>query len=101
MRWNWTQPDWPNLRFDSDAVESFERRFLLSSGEFLGAVRHVTGDERDRLRIELLSEEAMRTSAIEAPGTGRRRDDGGRLFHLRRIPDPRHPQPLGRDAPSP
>ena len=65
MRWNWTQPDWPKFRFDSAAVEPLERRFLLSSGEILGAVRHVTGDERDRLRIELLSEEAMRTSAIE------------------------------------
>ena len=65
MRWNWTQPDWPNFRYDSDAVEPLEQRFLLSSGEILGAVRHVTGKERDRLRIELLSEEAMRTSAIE------------------------------------
>ena len=65
MRWNWTQPSWPNFRYDSAAVESHERRFLLSSGEILGAVRHVTGEERDRLRIELLSEEAMRTSAIE------------------------------------
>ena len=65
MRWNWTQPDWPNFRYDSAAVEPFERRFLMSSGEILGAVRHVTGEERDRLRIELLSEEAMRTSAIE------------------------------------
>lgn len=65
MPWNWTQADWPNFRYDSAALEPFERRFLLSSGEILGAVRHLTGDERDRLRIELLSEEAMRTSAIE------------------------------------
>jgi len=66
MRWNWTQPDWPNFGYDSTAVEPLERRFLLSSGEILGAVRHVAGEERDRLRIELLSEEAMRTSAIGA-----------------------------------
>jgi len=65
MRWNWNQPDWPNFVYDSAAIEPLERRFLLSSGEIFGAVRHVTGDERDRLRIELLSEEAMRTSAIE------------------------------------
>jgi len=65
MRWNWTQPDWPNFGYDGTAVEPLERRFLLSSGEILGAVRHVTGEERDRLRIELLTEEAMRTSAIE------------------------------------
>lgn len=65
MRWNWTQPGWPNFRYDSAAGEPLERQFLLSSGEIVGAVRHVTDDERDRLRIELLSEEAMRTSAIE------------------------------------
>ena len=65
MRWNWTQGDWPNFRYDKSLIEPLERRFLLSSGEILGAVRHVTGEERDRLRIELLSEEAMCTSAIE------------------------------------
>lgn len=65
MPWNWTQSDWPIFRYDSAAIEPLERRFLLSSGEILGAVRHVAGEERDRLRIELLSEEAMRTSAIE------------------------------------
>lgn len=44
----------------TSAPSNLERRFLLSSGEILGAVRHVTGDERDRLRlrIDLLSEEA-------------------------------------------
>ena len=65
MRWNWTRPDWPNFRFDSAAVEALERRFLLSSGEIVGAFRYLAGDERDRLRIDLLSEEAIRTSAIE------------------------------------
>ena len=65
MRWNWTHPDWPNFRYGSAAIEPLERKFLLSSGEILGAIRHVTGEERDWLRIELLSEEAMRTSAIE------------------------------------
>lgn len=65
MPWNWTQADWPNFRYDAAALDRLERQFLLSSGEILGAVRHVTGDERDRLRIELLSEEAMQTSAIE------------------------------------
>lgn len=65
MRWNWTLPDWPDFRYDPAGIAALERRFLLSSGEILGAVRHVTGEDRDRLRIELLSEEALRTSAIE------------------------------------
>jgi len=65
MRWNWTQPGWPTFRYHVPPLDVLERQFLLSSGEILGAVRHVGSDERDRLRIELLSEEAMHTSAIE------------------------------------
>lgn len=65
MTWNWTQVGWPEFKYSTLALEALERSFLLSSGEILGAVRHVGGAERDRLRIEILSEEAMRTSAIE------------------------------------
>ncbi|PRA80587.1 cell filamentation protein Fic [Ochrobactrum sp. MYb29] len=65
MPWNWKQPDWPHFRFDASALAALEQRFLLSSGEVIGAVRHIDPDERDRLRIELLSDEAVKTSAIE------------------------------------
>ena len=65
MAWNWTLPDWPDFTYDASALEPFEQMFLLSSGEILGAVHHVSQPEREQLRIELLSEEAMQTSAIE------------------------------------
>ena len=65
MPWNWTLPDWPDFRYDATVLEQFERKFLLSSGEIVGAVHHVSPSEREQLRIELLSEEAMQTSAIE------------------------------------
>lgn len=65
MRWDWTLSDWPGFRFDSTAVEPLERRLLQSFGKILIAVHHMAGDERARLCIELLSEEAMQTSAIE------------------------------------
>lgn len=65
MAWNWTLPDWPDFLYDASALEPFEQTFLLSSGEILGAVHHVSQPEREQLRIELLSEEAMQTSAIE------------------------------------
>ncbi|MCP6330014.1 DUF4172 domain-containing protein, partial [Klebsiella pneumoniae] len=45
--------------------EPLERRFLLSSGEVIGAVRHVGEEERTLLRVELLSDEAVKTSEIE------------------------------------
>ena len=65
MPWNWTLPDWPNFRYDASVLEAFEQKFLLSSGEIVGAVHHVSQPDREQLRIELLSEEAMQTSAIE------------------------------------
>ncbi len=65
MTWNWQLPHWPDFRYDAAAIASYEQRFLLSSGEILGAVHHVSAADRDQLRIELLSDEAMQTSAIE------------------------------------
>lgn len=65
MVWNWQIPGWPEFRYDAAALAPLEQRFLLSSGEILGAVHHVSPSERDQLRIDLLSDEAMQTSAIE------------------------------------
>ncbi|MTE01022.1 DUF4172 domain-containing protein [Paracoccus sp. YIM 132242] len=65
MPWNWTSPRWPDFAYDAAAMEPLERRFLLASGEIVGAVRHVDDADRDWLRIDLLSDEAVRTSAIE------------------------------------
>ena len=65
MAWNWQIPGWPEFRYDAAALAPLEQRFLLSFGEILGAVHHVSPSERDQLRIDLLSDEAMKTSAIE------------------------------------
>lgn len=65
MRWNWEQPDWPNFTYDKQALEPLEREFLLRSGEFLGVFRHVDQDDCDQIRIDLISEEALKTSEIE------------------------------------
>ncbi|MFZ5682749.1 MAG: Fic family protein [Pseudomonadota bacterium] len=65
MTWNWEKPDWPKFTFDSKALEAFETRFLVKSGEFLGAFKHVGQDDRDMLKIELISDEAIKTSEIE------------------------------------
>lgn len=65
MVWNWQKPDWPGFRYEAATLAPLEQRFLLSSGEILGAVHHVSPSERDQLRIDLLSDEAMKTSAIE------------------------------------
>lgn len=65
MKWNWQQPDWSAFSYDPAAMEPLERQFLLQSGEFIGACKHIGPDDKDRLRIELISDEAVKTSEIE------------------------------------
>ena len=65
MAWNWEQADWPHFNYDKKLMKPLENEFLLRSGEFLGVFRHVGSDEHDQIRIELISEEALKTSAIE------------------------------------
>ena len=65
MRWNWEQADWPDFIWNSKVLEPLEQQFLRQSGEFVGAFRHVGADDQDALRVELISEEAIKTSQIE------------------------------------
>ncbi len=65
MTWNWQQPDWPAFRFDPAALEPLEKQFLLHTGEFIGAFKHIGPEDRDMLRVELISDEALKTSEIE------------------------------------
>jgi len=65
MSWNWEQPGWPKFSYDAVALAPLERQFLIGSGELFGVFKHVGADDRDTLRIEFLSDEALKTSAIE------------------------------------
>src|SRR3954462_1131553 len=65
MSWNRQQPDWPHFKYDAAALQPFEHRFLRRSGEFIGAFKHISTGDRDVLKIELISDEALKTSAIE------------------------------------
>jgi Fic family protein len=65
MKWNWEQPDWPLFSYKSAAMEPLERQFQFRAGAFIGACKHIGSDDEDRLRIELISDEAVKTSEIE------------------------------------
>jgi Fic family protein len=65
MTWNWEQPEWPNFAYDSKPLEPLEQQFLRQSGEFVGAYKHIGADDQETLKIELISEEAVKTSEIE------------------------------------
>ncbi len=65
MIWNWQQADWPNLTYDRKALDGLEAQFLRLAGESLGAFKHVSEADKNRLKVELISEEALKTSKIE------------------------------------
>lgn len=65
MTWNWEQPNWPDFSYDSKALQPLEQQFLLQSGEFVGACKHMGADDQETLKIELISDEAVKTSEIE------------------------------------
>jgi Fic family protein len=65
MSWNWRQPDWPKFKWDRSRITAAEEQFLLGAGVAIGAVKHLDEDEHNQLLVEVLSGEAVTTSAIE------------------------------------
>ena len=65
MKWNWQLDGWPEFSFDSNALAALEAKFLTSSGVLLGSGSHLNDDELSELRVQLMSEEALKTSEIE------------------------------------
>ena len=64
-KWNWQQSEWPNFQYDSSRLKAMEDDFLRRSGLLLGAYLHVTEAEKLTLIVDLLSDEALKTSEIE------------------------------------
>lgn len=65
MQWNWQHKDWPNFGYDSAAIQVLEARFLRQSGVAIGALKHISNDDKNELVVELISTEALKTSEIE------------------------------------
>jgi Fic family protein len=65
MRWNWQQPDWPNFRWNSEALAALEARFLQQSGVVIGVVKHLGEEDRTSVVLDVMTDEAMKTSQIE------------------------------------
>lgn len=65
MKWNWQQLDWPYFSYDKSRIDEFERRLLLGAGLLFGAFKHLDEENKRQLTIELISNEALKTSEIE------------------------------------
>ena len=63
--WNWLLKNWPHFTYDTEALKELELAFSQNSGMVLGVLKHINDDSRDDLLVEILSDEAMKTSEIE------------------------------------
>ena len=71
MKWNWQQADWPDFRYKQAVLQQFERDFLQNAGMFLGAYKHCSSPDKEMLLIELIGDEAVKTSEIEGVSLNR------------------------------
>lgn len=65
MTWNWQRENWPQFSYDKEAAFSFEAQFLQHSGIVLGALRHLPEEHKKQLTVDLIGNEALKTSEIE------------------------------------
>jgi Fic family protein len=65
MIWNWQHSDWPNFTLDRSRISAAEEQFLFGAGVAIGTVKHLGEGEHKQFLVELMSGEAVTTSAIE------------------------------------
>jgi Fic family protein len=65
IKWNWQKDDWGNFTYDNGKIEKLERDYSRQSGFSLGIARHLSREDQNDLIVELVSNEAMKTSEIE------------------------------------
>ena len=82
MSWNWQQPDWPEFRHQPDVLAPFEASFLRQGGVLIGTFRHLQPADGGEITAEILTSEAITTSAIEGEILDRESVRSSILRHL-------------------
>ena len=93
MSWNWELPDWPRFTWDAAKLTRAEGLFRESAGMVVGAVRHLPDADRDALTVELLTGDAIDTSAIEGERLDRDRVQSSIRKQMGLSSDPRRVKP--------
>ena len=65
MRYIWQSDSWPNLTWDSDALLSLLGQARLLQGNLLGRVKRLGFRLSEEAQADILTEEAIKTAAIE------------------------------------
>src|SRR5579859_7005 len=93
MRWSWQQEDWPNFSWDASRLQKAEALFLEGAGIAIGVSKHLGEADRGALSVELMSHEAIDTSAIEGEALDRDSIQSSIHRHLGLASDQRRVKP--------
>jgi Fic family protein len=63
--WNWQQKDWPHFTYDLAHIADLETEFLKKAGESFGIAKHLSNSEKRDITIQMITNEALKTSEIE------------------------------------
>jgi Fic family protein len=86
--WNWQQDDWPHFSYDKKKLDPLEDEYIKESGISIGVMRHLSKKDLDEFRIEMICDEALKTSEIE----GEFLDRDSLHLEKRRQNKPSHPR---------
>ncbi len=65
MPWNWERHDWPHFTYSAEELDSLEARFLQNAGMLTGSLKYMEAEAQQVLKVDLLSQEAYKTTEIE------------------------------------
>ena len=71
MQWSWEQKGWPCFSWNERKLKRVEALFAEGAGVVIGASKHLEPADRENLTVELMSFEAVDTSAIEGEALDR------------------------------
>lgn len=65
MIWNWQQKNWPVFTYDESVLAPLEAKFLHQSGILFGMQEHLSDSDKETFKVNVMSNEALKTSEIE------------------------------------
>lgn len=63
--WNWQLKQCPKFSYYIKALRELETQFLEASGIAMGMFKNIKSEDKNQILVDLLSDEALKTSAIE------------------------------------
>jgi len=87
MKWCWQQKDWPDFIYDISKLKDLEAMFVAEYSRLLGVSSIITAEQQQTFTIEMMSEEALKSSRLEGEMLDRDRVASSLLRQLGLAPE--------------